>query len=69
MTGAPALVLRTRPPARCPADGTDLDGGPVAYWCAACGRGVHAADVDFSFHAAATSQYHEGAISGTRSAA
>lgn len=51
MTGAPAPVLRTGPAACCPSCGTGLDGGPVAYWCAGCRRGVQAADVDITYHA------------------
>src|SRR5260370_11505158 len=44
MTAAAAL-LTTRPAALCPRDGAPVDGGPVAYLCPVCGRGVMAADV------------------------
>jgi DNA-directed RNA polymerase subunit RPC12/RpoP len=35
---------------RCPRCATALDGGPVAYYCARCGRGVMAADLDTDYH-------------------
>jgi hypothetical protein len=41
---------RSGPLPRCPADRTVLDGGPVAYWCPACRRGIPAADLDTDYH-------------------
>jgi hypothetical protein len=38
------VPLRTGRAALCPRDSAPLDGGPVAYWCPVCGRGVMAAD-------------------------
>ena len=46
-------VARTRPVPRCPRCAGALDGGPVAYRCARCGRGVMAADLDTEYHPAA----------------
>ena len=40
----PAVPLRTGPAALCPRDSAPLDGGPVAYHCPVCRRGVMAAD-------------------------
>ncbi len=37
------------PQRRCPSCGTELDGGPVVFWCAGCGRGVQAADLDVEY--------------------
>lgn len=37
------------PVRRCPSCGMVLDGGPVVFWCAGCGRSVQAADVDVAF--------------------
>jgi hypothetical protein len=42
--------LRTRPVPRCPRCTAVLDGGPVAYHCGRCGRGVMAADLDTTWH-------------------
>ena len=39
------------PARRCPSCGTVLDGGPVLFWCAACRRGVQAADLDVEYRA------------------
>jgi hypothetical protein len=39
-----AVVMRTRPVARCPRDGAPLDDGPVSFLCPACRRGVMAAE-------------------------
>ena len=48
---AGARPERTSPwPAhRCPFCGTDLDGGPVVFWCARCGCGIQAADLDVEY--------------------
>jgi len=48
---APAgAAARLGPLPRCPRCAGVLDGGPVAYHCAACGRGVMAADIDTDYH-------------------
>ncbi len=48
---APAgAVSRTGPLPRCPRCAAVLDGGPVAYRCTPCGRGVMAADIDTDYH-------------------
>jgi hypothetical protein len=39
-----AAPVRTKPVARCPRDGSPLDGGPVSLRCPECRRGVMAAD-------------------------
>ncbi len=46
----PMAVPRLGPIPRCPRCATVLDGGPVAYHCARCGRGVMAADIDTEYH-------------------
>lgn len=49
--GVPAgAVLCVGPLPRCPRCATVLDGGPVAYRCARCGRAVMAADIDTDYH-------------------
>jgi predicted RNA-binding Zn-ribbon protein involved in translation (DUF1610 family) len=37
------------PQRSCPSCGTGLDGGPVVFWCARCGRRVQAADLDVEY--------------------
>jgi len=39
------------PARRGPSCGTVLDGGPVVLWCAACRRGVQAAELDVEYRA------------------
>ncbi len=46
MAAEATMILRAAPVACCPGCGAVLDGGPVVFWCPACGRGVEAADVD-----------------------
>jgi hypothetical protein len=49
-TSFAGAVPRTGPVPLCPGCAAELDGGPVAYWCPGCGRGVMAADLDISYH-------------------
>lgn len=57
---APAgAVASTAPVPRCPSCAAVLDGGPVAYHCTPCGRGVMAADLDTDYHPPA-SRHQEG---------
>jgi hypothetical protein len=46
MAAEATMILRAAPVACCPWCGAVLDGGPVVFWCPACGRGVQAADLD-----------------------
>jgi hypothetical protein len=41
-----SITLSPSPALHCPASGAGLDGGPVVFWCAGCGHGFQAADLD-----------------------
>jgi hypothetical protein len=45
-------VLRTRPAARCPCCDTELDGGPVIWWCPDGHGQVHGSVLDVTVRAA-----------------
>jgi hypothetical protein len=49
--GASGTGARSRPVPRCPRCHAVPGGGPVAYRCGPCGRGVMAADIDLTYHA------------------
>ncbi len=44
-TAQPPRPANARQHAMCPRCRVPLDGGPVLYWCSACGRGTYAADL------------------------
>ena len=40
------ITVSPSPAWHCPASSAGLDGGPVVFWCAGCGHGFQAADLD-----------------------